>query len=96
MKINPKEIINAWITSFNPSADEKSMAEKREKICLECPSYNTVFKDKTWSAFCGECGCPISKKVYTKEYNACPLKKWENVDNDYFSKHQAKSKSSII
>ena len=32
---------------------------------------------------CGECGCPIAKKIFTNDYNPCPLKKWEEVDAEY-------------
>jgi len=32
---------------------------------------------------CGECGCPITKKIFSNDFNDCPLKKWEEVDTTY-------------
>jgi len=95
MRINPKQIITAWITSIKPSADQKQMAEKRKEICSVCPSKKDIFKEKEWSSVCSECGCPISKKIFTTEYNPCPLKKWGEVDDLYFTKKEAKLQKSI-
>ena len=33
---------------------------------------------------CKECGCPIKKKVFSDDFNDCPLGKWEEVDSEYF------------
>jgi hypothetical protein len=78
-----KEIVTAWASSFNPTPQEKELADKRTSICETCPSMKKIFNQK-WSAFCGECGCPIGKKVYTKSNNPCPLKKWSEVDGDLY------------
>jgi hypothetical protein len=80
---NVKEIIEAWIISHNPTKSQLERANDRGVICDECPSKKTTFKDKKWSAFCSECGCPISKKIFTNSYNPCPLKKWELSDKKY-------------
>ena len=82
--MNPVEIVKAWITSFNPSEDEERMSLARKKICDECPSKASILKRKGWATICKECGCPISKKIYTKTYNPCPLGKWAEVDDMFF------------
>lgn len=81
---NIKTILDAWVRSFNPSEKEQILADKRKDICLGCEHYKEFFKDQKWSAKCDACGCPISKKVFTKQFNPCPLKKWEDVDVDYY------------
>jgi len=78
-----KEIINAWSTSFNPSSVQSKLAENRMKICEMCPSLKKVF-NQNWSAFCGECGCPIAKKIYSTTNNPCPLLKWSEVDGELY------------
>lgn len=79
MSFNIKQIIDAWVTSFNPTEKEKKLAELRGEICKDCPSSKNV-----GFHICSECGCPISKKIFTNEFNACPLEKWGNVDDEYF------------
>jgi hypothetical protein len=75
------KIAKAWITAHNPSESQLELAEKRHLICDECPS-----KVKTILSYykCNECGCPISKKIFSDQYNDCPLKKWESIDSLYF------------
>ncbi len=58
------------MTSFNPSDEEKELADKRLGICNECP----FKKELLGVALCGECGCPLSKKAYSQY--GCPLQKW--------------------
>jgi transcription initiation factor TFIIIB Brf1 subunit/transcription initiation factor TFIIB len=41
-------------------------------VCNECPS-NKI--NGVGINYCGECGCVIKAKVFSKE-NACPLNKW--------------------
>lgn len=98
MSFNPKEIITAWVISFNPTADQKLMAQKRKEICDSCPSKKSIIKNTKWSEVCSECGCPISKKVFTKEFNPCPLKKWNDVDKNFFKKEEyiVKNKKSVL
>lgn len=78
--MNFKEIINAWIISFNPTEDQKKLAELRGKVCDECPS--------KVMGICGECGCPIGKKIFTDTYNPCPLFKWNDIDLPYFGERK--------
>ena len=60
---NFKQIIEAWIIAGNPTPAQKELAEARGKICDECPSKKRMFKEKQWGEYCGECGCPIGKKI---------------------------------
>jgi hypothetical protein len=78
-----KEIINAWIVSFNPTEDQKLQADERLSICLGCEKYSEIIEKKKWSAVCGECGCPIEKKIYSDRFDPCPLDKWNDVDTKY-------------
>lgn len=90
MDIN--EIIQAWIIAGNPTEVQKSLAEERGKICDGC-EYKKTFIDKIKIAtVCTACGCPITKKIFSNQFNACILKKWEDVDVNYFP-NQKKSKT---
>ena len=80
-----KKIFNAWITAYNPTEKELELAEKRNLICNDCPSKKVVTEKLKIGTICGECGCPISKKIFSDQFNDCPLKKWEEVDSQYFS-----------
>jgi len=67
-----KEIIQAWITSHNPTAEEKEIADTRLKICQQCPAYTLRFK----FYICSDCGCPIPKKVFARNKESCPKRIW--------------------
>jgi len=91
MKLDFKEIAKSWYNSFNHNPEQKELADKRFEICLECPSKKELLKDKEWSLICGECGCPLSAKVYTdKTYisktGSCPLNKWKDIESEYLTK----------
>jgi|688.fasta_scaffold1561111_1 hypothetical protein len=90
-----KEIANAWIISYNPSNDQKILAENRFTVCDICPSKKVLSDKIKISTICGECGCPISKKIFSPEFNACPLKKWENIDKIFYPNTQKKSKTVL-
>lgn len=81
--MNLNEIVNAWITSINPSEDEKKRSIERLEICEGCTFKKEILKNKKWSTICSSCGCVISKKIFSQEFNPCPLKKWEEVDKKY-------------
>jgi ribosomal protein L37E len=68
------EITKAWIIAANPSPEEKRKALYRSQKCDDCPSksYNNHLKFE----YCNECGCPLSKKIYSP-VNSCPLNKWK-------------------
>jgi hypothetical protein len=80
---NIKEIIDAWIISFNPTKNQLNKAIDRGKICDSCPSKKVIVKSIKLATICGECGCPIQKKIFSVDLNPCPLKKWEEVDKKY-------------
>lgn len=94
--MNAGEIIKAWITSFNPTEDEEKMAMGRKEICEQCPSNKKVLKKRGWTALCKECGCPISKKIYTKTYNPCPLGKWSEIDNTFFEEKKLERGKNLL
>ena len=81
--INVKDILNSWITSFNPSESKKRLAQARFSVCIECPSKKNVKRPLGFTIMCGECGCPIKAKVFSEVSNPCPLKKWEEVDKKH-------------
>lgn len=77
-KIN--EIVTAWMVSFNPTDDEKILAEERYAVCLQCPKR----VNKLTIEVCIECGCPLSKKIFTlNDKESCPLKKWDEVNSKF-------------
>lgn len=89
-----KEITQAWITAANPNDAEKKLAEERYKICLGCEHYRhkiTILSLPT----CGKCGCPISKKIFSKGFDACPEHKWLPAEEKYWDATQKKSKTIV-
>jgi hypothetical protein len=94
---DPSKIItiaDAWITAKNPTTEQRDLAEARWNICIQCPEFREE-RDVTGDPYCNECGCPLKKKIFTKEFNECPLKKWKEVDDVLWSKTQ-KSKKTIL
>lgn len=85
MSVDVKEITKAWIDSYFGTIEQKNRANDRNEICQQCPSLKEFFKQhKNISVQqCGECGCPISKKIWSYKFNACPLGKWEDVDKKH-------------
>ena len=81
--MNVIEIINAWKIANNPTPKQEELAEFRGKICDGCPSKKVITKKLKLATICVECGCPISKKIFTPVFNPCPLKKWKEVDTLY-------------
>lgn len=90
------EVIKSWWVAQNPNEQESLLAKKRLQICLSCPNYKQLFKKKKWSAICKECGCPISKKIFSQTINPCPLDKWIMVDKKYGNGMDTKEQKSII
>jgi hypothetical protein len=87
-------IADAWITAATPTEEQKKLAEARWNICRQCPEFREK-RDVIGDPYCNDCGCPLKKKIFTKTYNECPLKKWEEVDN-IFWKDTQKIKKSIL
>jgi len=90
MAFNINTIIKAWAISFNPTDKQLTLAKERGSICESCEFRGT----KLTIPYCKECGCPISKKIFTNEYNPCPKEKWEIVDIKHFGK--PKTKNTLI
>lgn len=81
MKLDFKEIVSAWVISFNPSEEEKVLAEKRYEVCSGCDKRGF---NKIGVEVCKACGCPLSKKIFTlKDQESCPLKKWDEVNLEF-------------
>jgi len=87
------EIINAWKIANNPTPKQEELAKLRASICEVCPSKKIITKKLKLATICGECGCPIAKKIFTPKFNPCPLKKWEKIDIQYIPE---KITSSLI
>jgi hypothetical protein len=84
MNFDFKKITKAWFDSYFGSEKQKELAAKRASICETCPSRKVIVEAIDLLTVCGECGCPIKKKIFSKDFNDCPLKKWESVDSPYF------------
>lgn len=83
------EIFKSWVSAANPTKEETQLAAKRHEICLKCEWIRNSF---LFDTKCGECGCPISKKIFSPAKGACRIGKWDDVDNlDKSSKKQTKS-----
>lgn len=78
------EIFKAYVTSFSPTAEEVKLADNRFKICESC-EYRGNFLEINENRYiekCNHCGCPLSKKIFSPKFNACPLYKWKDVDSE--------------
>jgi hypothetical protein len=82
MGFNLKTISQSWFDSYFGTNEQKLLAQERLKVCDTCPSREELFKNKNWSVICGECGCPLSKKIFSKKIKECPLDKWKEVDSN--------------
>lgn len=102
MKLDFKEILNAWYNVVNHTPEQKILADKRFDICLKCPSKKEILEGKEWSLKCGECGCPLKAKVYTKKTylhkdGSCPLNKWKEIEMEHLSNVKSiKNNKTII
>jgi predicted amidophosphoribosyltransferase len=81
MDLDLKKISKAWFDSWFGGEEQKSLANKRLNICNSCPKRTELIKG--FPTICGECGCPLSKKIFSSTFNDCPLNKWESVDNEH-------------
>ena len=94
--LDVKDIVSSWITSFNPTAEEKKLAEQRYEICLGCENYGKK-RPVTGDEYCKKCICPIQKKVYTQKKNdTCPLRKWDKVEKEHRENKFKNDKYKII
>lgn len=91
--LNFKQIIEAWTISFKPTDEQRKLAEMRGAVCDTCES--KLPKGRVFNVpICKECGCPIGKKIFTNEFNPCPLGKWKDIDKEYFG--DVKSKNTLL
>jgi len=94
---DPSKIItiaDAWITAKNPTPEQKDLAEARWNICIQCSEFREE-RDVTGDPYCNDCGCPLKKKIFTKQFNECPLGKWKEVDDLLWEKTQKKKKTIL-
>jgi hypothetical protein len=90
------EIIGSWIVSFDPTEEQKELAEQRYEICLGCENYGKK-RPVTGDEYCKKCLCPIQKKVYTQKKNdTCPLNKWDLVEKQFRENKLKNNKYNII
>lgn len=92
---NPSKIVDitdAWITASNPTLEQKNLAEARWNICIQCAEFREK-RDITGEPYCFDCKCPLQKKIFTRTYNECPQKKWEEVDSILWKETQKKNKT---
>lgn len=100
MKLDFKEIANAWYNTIKHTPEQKELADKRLEICLACPSKKEILEGKQWSFVCGECGCPLKAKIYTKSTylikdGSCPLEKWKEIEIEYLKNNRKINKTII-
>lgn len=77
--LKTKEIIKAWATSFNPTEEQKKIAENRLKVCKYCLYSKKKRLLIKKIVYCKLCGCPLSKKVFSDNIHSCPKDKWNNI-----------------
>ena len=89
-----KEIVNSWIISYKPSEYQKNLAEERYSICLGCEFYGEK-RDITNDEYCKDCLCPLSKKIFSPKYDACPQHKWLDVEKKHFKSETKENKTLL-
>jgi len=68
------EIAQSWIAAADPTPFQQKRAEDRINVCKTCPK--SEYTKHLQIYICGECGCPLDKKIYTNKKPGCPLEKW--------------------
>lgn len=94
--MNIRDIVSSWKTKINPTEIEVNLAQERINICSGCEFKKLFFSKKEWSSICGKCGCPINTKIFSKEFNSCPEKKWEEVDSMFIEIFNHKKNKTLI
>lgn len=72
-----QEIAVSWWRAENPTKEQSDLAQKRLEICVGCDSRKESI---VFGYVCGECGCPIGKKIFTPKLGTCDLHKWDKVE----------------
>lgn len=78
------EIFKSWVIAENPTREQTELAAKRHAICLKC---EWIRNSLLFNTKCGECGCPIGKKIFTPVKGGCRVGKWDEVDSVVKSKN---------
>jgi hypothetical protein len=93
-----KEIAEAWIIAASPTDKQLKLAADRYEICKTCSNLETALeRTKLEYLKCSMCGCPISKKIFTATYSACPDNKWIDVENFHFNlKNKSENNKTMI
>ena len=91
-----KEIFVAWITSVKPTEWEKNLADARFEICKKCEYKREIIAKRSWALLCGECGCPIQGKVFSKSINPCGMGYWKKIDKEFGLKSDEKTDNTMI
>jgi hypothetical protein len=71
------EIFKSWVIAENPTREQMELAAKRHAICLDC---KWIRNSLLFNTKCGECGCPIGKKIFTPVKGGCRMGYWDGVD----------------
>lgn len=98
MGFDLKEIAQSWLIAANPSTIQKELAKKRYSTCLECEHYRET-RPITHDEHCDDCGCPLSKKIFSPKFDACKLHKWLDVDTQYkgiYFDKQSKNNKTLL
>lgn len=72
-----KEIAISWWRAENPTKEQSELAQRRLAICMGCDSRK---ESVVFGFVCGECGCPLGKKIFTPKMGSCDLDKWNKVE----------------
>lgn len=77
------EIFKSYVIAHSPNEEQFELAENRFKVCEDCEHRGSYFGTESNRIIekCNHCGCPLSKKVFSPVFNACPLQKWKDVDS---------------
>jgi hypothetical protein len=94
--IDYKEIFNAWVTSISPTKQQEELAKKRLSVCLGCDYRKEILNGFEWSAVCGDCGCPLNKKIFSQNFSPCTKNKWETIDAEYLPILKVKKQNTLI
>ena len=70
MKTDFSDIIESWAKVISRTPEEKQEAERRLQICKGCEHRKLA----GMFMYCGECGCPMAAKAYSK--HGCPIGRW--------------------
>ena len=68
-----KEIAISWWRAENPTKEQSVLAQNRLSVCMGC---NSRKESVVFGFICGECGCPLGKKIFSSDPKPCPDNRW--------------------